>query len=122
MKSTASAVVGVLLALAVLAAIAVGGWQLGWWLKGSAVNHNNHIVRSSYEFQQAQIADMNQLLAQIGTVDVEVRQQPQNVTALGSQKAALETQFCGDYASLNAVQVPANLRQFAGEACNNPQP
>lgn len=120
--SKVSAVVGVLLGLVVLAAIAVGGWQLGWWLKGSAVNHNNHIVRSSYEFQQAQITDMNQLLSQIAGIDVQVRQQPQNVTALDSQKAALENQFCGDYASLNAIQVPANLRSFAGEACNNPQP
>lgn len=117
-----SGVVGVLAGLIVLAAIAVGGWQLGWWLKGSAVNHTNHIVRSSYEFQQAQITDMDQLLTQIGGIDVQITQQPQNAGPLKSQRAALESQFCNDYQSVTAIQIPSNLHAFAVEACSTPQP
>jgi hypothetical protein len=37
----------------------VGGWQGGWWLQNSAVNHNAHINSSSYGAQQSDLQTMD---------------------------------------------------------------
>lgn len=107
----------VLAALALAAAIAIGGWQLGWWLKSSAQGHINHIQRQTYGFQTAQLQDMEQVYAQIAGLKAQEQAQPQNADALNSQVEALTIQFCTDHDNANKIDIPIRLQEFAQANC-----
>lgn len=107
-------------ATAVAAGVVVGGWQANWWLQANAVNHQNHIQHESYNFQTAQLTEMNSDMVQIAGLDTQIQQEPQNASVLLTQKQALEQQFCSDYGQTNSINLPANIKTFAGEACAVP--
>lgn len=48
----ATAALATILGLVLIVGLAIGGWQLGWFLKSETVNRNAKINRTSYEVQQ----------------------------------------------------------------------
>lgn len=102
-----SNVTAALLALALLAALAVGGWQLGWWLKSESVNRNAKIQQDSYGRQNALV---EQILD-----DVAEAQDP-NLPA--SQRAAITDQVCDSAAKLTgSIQLTAGAASFIAANC-----
>lgn len=48
-----------------IAAIVVGGWQVGWWFHTQNVNRQAHVLHDSYGYQSATAADLQQKIADI---------------------------------------------------------
>jgi hypothetical protein len=103
--------------VALIALLVVLGWQLHWWLAKSNQNHQNQINRGSYSFQTAQLDDMEKVYTNISGLDVQIKQQPQNADALGSQRIALVNRFCYDRGTITNISVPSYLQSFAQENC-----
>jgi uncharacterized protein HemX len=116
--TTTRVIVLALLALVVAAGVAIGGWQLHWWVAQSAQGHQNHIQRYTYGFQTAQLQDAEAVYTQIAALDSQIQQQPSNAAPLDAQKSALDTQFCGDMSTLVTLTPPADLTTFAHAACD----
>lgn len=110
----------ILAALAVLAAIAgiaVGGWQLGWWLQQSAVNHQSHINRSSYEFQTTLREQMFKKITDVHDIDVQVAAAtPDNAAPLRAQRTAIVQQVCDLDLQVHG-DIPTYLTQFVQKEC-----
>lgn len=70
--NVAVAVLYTIVGLILLAAIVVGGYQLGWWLKQNAVNRNAKINRTSYEVQQTYREEVLKDMQQVSTDDSEI--------------------------------------------------
>lgn len=111
-------------ALLAVVGIAVGGWQGGWWLKNNAVQHNltiqqhavnrqNKINRSSYEFNTTQLNQMQQDLNFIAQEDVALQSDPNN-TAIISEIAQYKQTFCNTYNQvIDPTQVPPGIAAAA---------
>jgi hypothetical protein len=93
------------------------GWQVGWWLKASAVNHSNHIVRESYSYQVSEISGMDADLNSITGLQTQIKLQPQNASVLNSQILQLDQDFCNDYTQLVSIQIPSNIKSYANKTC-----
>src|ERR1039458_9126103 len=87
------AIVGVVVSLVVIAALAVGGWQLGWWAQTSAVNHQAHIFANSYGTQSADIAEARNLATQITQVAVQINDPATPTSEVSALKDGLFVQM-----------------------------
>jgi|ERR1035437_1216145 hypothetical protein len=115
------AIVGVVVSLVVIAALAVGGWQLGWWAQTSAVNHQAHIFANSYGTQSADIAEARNLATQITQVAVQINDPAtptSEVSALRSQQVAMTSQACSIVNNITPNLLPADLATFAAGNCH----
>lgn len=113
-------VVGAVIALVVVAAIAVGGWQLGWWAQNSAVNHQAHIYANSYGTQTADIQEARNLATQISQVATQVvdpSTPTSEVGALRSQQVAMTSQACSIINNITPNLLPSDLATFASTNC-----
>ena len=78
-------------AVVVAAALAIAGWQLGWWLKTSATD------RTAVTRQYSPVAQLQNLISQIDQLDLQLdanTSQSEKAT-LTSQKSALVNLACG---------------------------
>jgi hypothetical protein len=106
-------------AVVVVVLLAVGGWQLGWWLKTSAVNHNAQIFRNSYGAQSSSEQEAQNLVSQVNQINVRIADpsiSASEVLALRAQEASIITQTCGIIANINAPT--QDLVQFSSTNCN----
>ena len=109
----------VLGAIVLLVILAIGGWQLGWWMKSSATNHISHIYGQSYGAQSADIQEVQSLVTQIDGINVQLVAPSTPVSekaALEAQKAALVTQACSLVILITPPQ-PAFVSTFATANC-----
>lgn len=109
----------VIAAVAVVAGVVIGGWQLGWWAKQYSVNRNAHIYQTGYGAQSAYQEELQNLIVQIDGVQVQISEPstpPSEVSALESQKQAMVNQGCGIAAKLTSAP-PNNLQQFISQNC-----
>lgn len=89
-KQSGQVAVGILigiLALLLVVGIAVGGYQLNWWLKSQSVNRNAKINRTSYEVQQTYREEVQKDLQNVATDDREIAD-PAYAASLAEIKAA----------------------------------
>lgn len=104
--------------LVVVAAVIVGGWQLGWWMKSYATSRTAQIYRQSYGAQSALAQELQNTRSQLDTVEVQL-QAPwtpaSERAALRAQAAALTTQACGLAAQLTTV--PSTTQPFVSANC-----
>jgi hypothetical protein len=66
------AVLATILGLILIVGIAVGGYQLNWWLKGQAVNRNAKINRTSYEVQQTYREEVFTDMSKVRAFDAQI--------------------------------------------------
>jgi len=98
--------------------IAIGGWQLGWWMKNYSVNQNARIYQNGYGAQSAWSERVQNEISTIRGIDVQIAapQTPATeVSALQSQRAALVTQACQKAAQIN--QPPSDVATFISTDC-----
>jgi len=91
MVDTVKAIAGIG-AVVVAAAIAIGGWQLGWWSTTSATN------RTAVIYQHSSVAQLQSLISQIDQVDsqlINVNISQSERATLTPQKSALVHLACG---------------------------
>ena len=110
---------GIIGTIILVVAIAVGGWIGGWWVKAQTVTKNAQIYQTGYGAQSAYAQQLNSLISQIATIDVQVVS-PQTPAAekaaLDSQRASVVTQACDMYSKITAPA--SNQSQFAATNCN----
>jgi hypothetical protein len=103
-KNTAMAALAAVVAAAV---IAVGGYQLGWWLKAEATDRTAAINQSSYQRQNALVEG---ILDDI--VEAEGNLPP-------AQRTAIVAQICANAAKLTgSIELPAATTAFLAKECN----
>ena len=104
--------------LAIIAAIVIGGWQLGWWASNSATNHRAHIYEHSYGTQSAYVEQDRNLISQVTTIDVQLNDPATPASehpSLTAQKSAIVTQACNMAHSI--TEPPSDIAQFMSAHC-----
>ncbi len=105
--SAAANTLAVLLAIVLIAAVIVGGYQLGWWLKKDAVNRNAKINQDTYGRQNALV---EQILDDIK--DAETAGIPPQ------QRVAIIGQICDSANKLTgSIQLTGNAANFVAREC-----
>jgi hypothetical protein len=103
---------------AIAVALAIGGYQLGWWLREENVNRTAEIRRDSFERQETL---RDQIIAQaddLARVDVQLANPTitgDQAAALGGQRAAMSRQLCSLAADLVGDITPTVNRIIQGE-------
>lgn len=117
MESVTGKVLAVLGTVLLVAALAVGGWQLGWWLNEESTNRTTGIANDSLARQQALLEDATDKAADIRNIDVQLETAPSD--AISAQRVAIVDQFCQSYGGLTGrLQVPASVDALAAQECN----
>jgi len=93
--SIVKAILGVIVALALVAAVTIGGWQLGWWLNKANANKQYEVNTHTQQYQAGLISQER---------DNVIGWQHANDSA---QKDLIKNTFCTMYLSL--TQPPADL-------------
>jgi hypothetical protein len=110
-------------ALVLVAGLAVGGWQLGWWMKSYSVSRNAQIAQQSYGAQLADIQQIEQSIASINSVNVQLTTAPATEKAqLVAQKQALVNQACQFASLVNPGNMPSTVATFAATYCTGVTP
>ena len=93
--------------LLLIVLLAIGGWQLGWWLKDETVNRNAEILQDSFGRQNALV---EQILDDVR--EVEAGNVPPN------QVIAITSQICDSAAKLTGtIQLPQSAASFVAREC-----
>ena len=94
-------------AIALVVGLAIGGWQLGWWMQAESVNRTAQISQDSYGRQnaltEAVLRGINQL-------------EDPNLPSV--QRTALVNEVCFNAARLTgAIQLPQSATTFIAQEC-----
>lgn len=109
------AIVGAALALGILA---VGAYQLGWWIKEDSVNRTAEIRRDSFERQETLRDELVDQADDIARVDVQLTNPTlpdETGAALRGQRAAMVRQLCSLAADITGDTTPTIDRIIAEE-------
>jgi hypothetical protein len=113
-------VFGIILAgLVVIAGLCIGGWQLGWWLNNSAVNHQAKIYQNGYGAQSAYIEQARNGISQIDAIQSQMSDPSTPASeqaSLSAQKQALVQQTCA-LAQNITITPPADIVSFVQANC-----
>lgn len=114
-------IVGTLVGLALIAGIIVGGYQLGWWLKGNAVNRNAAINRQSYEVQQTYREKALDDVTSVRAIDTQIANPAYkaDIAQLQAQRAAVVSQTCDAISRLttSGAGVDPDVQSFHDQEC-----
>jgi hypothetical protein len=111
MVDTVKAIAGIG-ALVVAAAIAIGGWQLGWWSQRSATN------RTAVTYQHSSVAQLQSLISQLGQMDsqLDMNISPSERATLTSQKSTMVHLACHMSVSITPP-LPPTVAAFVASHC-----
>lgn len=93
--------------LLLVAVVAIGGWQFGWWLKEDAVERETEIDNTRTGTQDAWRTEATRTIGDIAKL-------PKDATAA---RAALTNQACGLIDKLTDEFMTDDLAEFAQEEC-----
>jgi hypothetical protein len=113
---TALAVLGVLVATAVLA---VAAWQLGWFVEEKNVNRRARIDNDSFARQKALAEEANDKTRDARDIDVQIAQSSgEERDVLTAQRRAVVDQACDAWGQINDTSsLPPSVQDFALEEC-----
>lgn len=113
---TALAVIGLIL---LLGGIAVGGYQLNWWLKEESVNRTAEIRRDSFDRQETLRDELIDQADDLAGLDVQLANPTitdDQSTALNGQREAMRRQLCSLAADITGSTTPV-VDQTIRENC-----
>lgn len=110
----------VVLGIAVVIGLCVGGWFLYWKLTASSVNRQGEIRQNTYGRQVGLVAGIDKNTSAIADIDVQITTAAgDQVTALKAQRKAILGQVCSDAANLNGTVDPsASAAQLIQKECS----
>ena len=109
-----------ILALVLLSALIVGGWQAGWWFTNQNANRQAHMIRNGYSNQQTLREQITTQIANVDALGVSIAQasgDPQEITALQSQRIAVVNIACQDASEITGDPLPAQEAQWVTGNC-----
>lgn len=97
---------GVIVAIVVVVAVAVGGYKLNWWLAEDGTNRQTVIDRQSTAFVTSRIEKVRDDILELASV-------PE-----GPQKVNMTRSICAAVADIDmTIVVPSDVQQFAAQNC-----
>lgn len=118
MKQTFAGIGIAIGAVVLVVAVSIGGWKLYWWAAGASTNNVAHIYHNSYGAQSADTQQVQNLVAQIATIDSQIASPATpaaEVDALRAQKSAMIQQACS--LAANIVSPTPDVAQFTSLNC-----
>src|ERR1019366_2056629 len=112
-------IAGVMLVIALIIGLSLGGWDLYWRANTAATNKSAQIYQKSYGAQSAYVEQLRNQINQIDGIEVQINapQTPSaEVPSLQAQKAAIVNQACGIADSITPP-LPADEASFAASNC-----
>jgi len=61
----------ILLALALIAALVVGGWQAGWWFTTQDVARQSNVIRNNYATQETYLQQLSKYIGNLAVIKVQ---------------------------------------------------
>lgn len=97
----------ILVVLLLVVGLAVGGWQLGWWLREES-------VQRSAEIRQTTFGRQNALVEQI----LDDIREAQQANIPDAQRIAVVNIICDSAAKLTgSIELPAHANEFIQQEC-----
>jgi hypothetical protein len=110
----------VLLLAALAAAVLVGLYQGGWWLREDGVNRTSRINNDSYARQEALADEIIDLHTQVADLEVTAAGDvtAEQKTLILTQRTALVRNLCASYdQSTGTTTLPTDIHSFAAQEC-----
>ncbi len=107
---TAKSVFVTIAGLVIVVAIVIGGYLLGWWLKGDAINREGEIRRDSFEVQETARDEILRQSVLIEQIEVDIANpeiSDAQLKALTGQRKAAEVQLCNVASDITGSVTPA---------------
>lgn len=109
-----------LVAVFLVAALIVGGWQAGWWFTNQNTNRQAHLYQSGYANQSAMREEITRKLADVNQYTVQI-----NNPAYADEKNSIKQSrsfaaqlICGDAAQINPSEpLPPQQAQWVTANC-----
>lgn len=103
-----------------VAAVLVGLWFGGWWLREDSVNRTSEINNDSYARQNSLAEQVIDLHSEIADLDVRAAGDltDEQKELIGTQRAALVTNLCDAYdQTTGTTTIPSDIHAFAAQEC-----
>lgn len=113
-------VIPAIVAVVLLAGLIIGGWQAGWWFAGQNANRQAHIIRQGYSNQQTLREEITKEIAGVDSINVQIAQSkgdPDEITALESQRIAVVNIVCGDADEITGDPLSGQQAQWVNTNC-----
>jgi hypothetical protein len=111
-----------LASFALLAALLIGGWQAGWWLKSENTTKQAELTQNGYSNQVTLRQQITSDLATVQTITTQIAEAGPDrslVTALTAQRAGIASIVCADAAQVSGSPLPAQQGQWAAANCQD---
>jgi hypothetical protein len=109
-------------AVLVVAAIVLVGWQVGWWFSNQNVNRQAQQTQNGYSNQTTLHQQVTQNIATITslTSQIDGTANAQQAADLKAQRAAVAGTACEDASEVSSADpLPASQRQWASANCSD---
>jgi hypothetical protein len=109
--------VGVL-ALALLAALIVGGWRAGWWFAAQNATRQSELIQNGYSNQSTLRQQVTAQLANVNQITVQIAAHPSLAGPLKAQRASVAATVCQDASEITGTPLPAQQAQWVAGNCS----
>lgn len=116
---TIKAIITLVFVVVTIAAIAFGGWQLGWWFKAKNVDRQAHMIRNSYSNQQTLRDQITKNLSDVDMIDIQLSENPPNADQLTAQQHAIKNIVCADAEQITGDPLPVDQNAWTTDNCKN---
>jgi hypothetical protein len=109
-------------AVALLAALFLGGWEAGWWLKSENTTRQAELTQNGYSNQVTLRQQVTSDLATVQTITTQIAEAGNDTsltTALTAQRAGIASIVCADAAQISGTPLPAQQGQWAAVNCQD---
>lgn len=106
-----------LLALALIAALIVGGWRAGWWFAAQNATRQSELIQNGYSNQSTLRQQVTAQLANVNQITVQIAAHPDLASALKAQRASVAGTVCQDASEITGTPLPAQQAQWVSANC-----
>jgi hypothetical protein len=109
------------LAVLVIAAIVLVGWQVGWWFSNQNVNRQAHQTQNGYSNQTTLHQQVTQNIATVTSLTTQIDQagSAQQAADLKAQRAAVAGTACEEASEVSSADpLPVGQQQWASANCS----
>jgi hypothetical protein len=106
-----------MLALALLAALIVGGWRAGWWFAAQNATRNAQLIQNGYSNQTTLRQQITTQMANLNQITVQIATNPSLAGPLKAQRASVAATVCQDASEISGDPLPAQQAQWVAANC-----
>ena len=105
--------------IALVVALAIGGWKLGWWASEESTNRRARIDNDSFARQAALREDATDKARTVADIEVQITSANESQKrVLVAQRGAVVDQFCNAFGQLqDTTTVPLSVVDLGRKEC-----